>query len=123
MCFNPRTHEGCDLLPLPCVAASAVSIHAPTRGATHISKVLPRRTRFQSTHPRGVRLSDEEFLTLYTWFQSTHPRGVRHGREPGGCCGISFNPRTHEGCDEQIVESYILLIVSIHAPTRGATQY
>ena len=78
-CFNPRTHTGCDLLGkvlttrlysfqsthphgvrlvflifLYCL--NNVSIHAPTRGATSISKNISRSSRkFQSTHPHGVR--------------------------------------------------------------------
>ena len=35
MCFNPRTHVGCDMMPcIPCII----------------------KATFQSTHPRGVRL-------------------------------------------------------------------
>ena len=78
-----------------------VSIHAPAWGATRLSmKQITDIKRFQSTHPRGVRLdkvrikrgfigvsihapawgATVHFLqsgSLYTWFQSTHPRGVR----------------------------------------------
>ena len=32
-----------------------------------------------------------------------------------------FNPRTHEGCDGTQVDHEIPIEVSIHAPTRGAT--
>ena len=32
--FNPRSHEGSDILPVPPPAAVSISIHAPTRGAT-----------------------------------------------------------------------------------------
>ena len=40
-CFNPRTHEGCDLTvcPFPHLFTD-VSIHAPTRGATIILRNL-----------------------------------------------------------------------------------
>ena len=34
---------------------------------------------------------------------------------------ICFNPRTHAGCDEVVVNGEISDEVSIHAPTRGAT--
>ena len=34
----------------------------------------------------------------------------------------SFNPRTHEGCDRESTILEICSCVSIHAPTRGATQ-
>ena len=36
MCFNPRTHEGCDYGIKVRFFAIGVSIHAPTRGATTI---------------------------------------------------------------------------------------
>ena len=54
-----------------------VSIHAPTRGATN------RRGPWQ--------VADR--------FQSTHPHGVRQDTCPPLWCLLSFNPRTHTGCD------------------------
>ena len=144
--FNPRTHVGCDLIfvvlmqitlvfqsthprgvrqkrlsglyarpgvsihaptwgatehrLLP-VALDAVSIHAPTWGATRMLSLRPaRQKRFQSTHPRGVRLNYLLILLVH----------------------ISFNPRTHVGCDTgEIIGNTQLPIVSIHAPTWGAT--
>jgi len=35
---------------------------------------------------------------------------------------VSFNPRAHEGRDEQLHELRAAARVSIHAPTRGATR-
>ena len=35
----------------------------------------------------------------------------------------SFNPRTHEGCDSTGAGKHVVIDVSIHAPTRGATAY
>ena len=77
-CFNPRTHSGCD----PSLLSS-----------------IPSDTKFQSTHPLGVRLSapSPTFVSilvsihaptrgatamcgiypLLKSFQSTHPLGVR----------------------------------------------
>ena len=77
---------------------------------------------FQSTHPLGVRheLFNANMQSLM--FQSTHPLGVR----PRILCRIrmyrSFNPRTHSGCDLQQQAGNGSYGVSIHAPTRGATQ-
>ena len=34
---------------------------------------------------------------------------------------ISFNPRTHEGCDFKVWVFFQSFIVSIHAPMKGAT--
>ena len=53
--FNPRTHEGCDVYPGLIKFCSYVSIHAPTRGATHVPILYAPDLKFQSTHPRGVR--------------------------------------------------------------------
>ena len=98
--FNPRTHEGCDIPKTLHGAGTKVSIHAPTRGAT-ISKIKRiKRKMFQSTHPRGVRHTHRHGSYICQEFQSTHPRGVRRQ-------SISM-----------IAESPL---VSIHAPTRGAT--
>ena len=33
----------------------------------------------------------------------------------------SFNPRTHTGCDVRQIGKEVFNVVSIHAPTRGAT--
>ena len=144
--FNPRTHEGCDLhndvgtlvnikfqSTHPrgvrpnnlCSKAKSrcVSIHAPTRGATQVRFCFLKRTvgfnprthegcdsdklaatkaelQFQSTHPRGVRLSKSSLRADELKFQSTHPRGVRPLSASAAAC---------------------LAVVSIHAPTRGAT--
>ena len=54
-----------------------ISIHAPTWGATNREGVLGRLVKFQSTHPRGVRLGAYYGNDTDKVFQSTHPRGVR----------------------------------------------
>ena len=144
-CFNPRTHEGCDKtlhIPLPC--ALTVSIHAPTRGATLSSSRIA--SLICSFNPRTHEGCDGRFFLCVARydvsihaptrgatmgvalvcdaleFQSTHPRGVRPpGPSLTAALPLCFNPRTHEGCDSySLVESYFS-IVSIHAPTRGAT--
>ena len=79
--FNPRTHVGCDVEFTRALSLILIiSIHAPTWGATSIlaycwssavnfnprthvgcDKAMERKTdqeiKFQSTHPRGVRLT------------------------------------------------------------------
>ena len=77
-CFNPRTHMGCDTLLLTCCS----------------------RSKFQSTHPHGVRLTPTTRMVSSKVFQSTHPHGVRPRLRGQG------------RSDSQ---------VSIHAPTWGAT--
>ena len=57
LCFNPRTHTGCDIYFVYCKGKQKmVSIHAPTRGATTDTSGNPVYRMFQSTHPHGVRL-------------------------------------------------------------------
>ena len=55
-------------------------------------------------------------------FQSTHPRGVRPLADRRDHFLLRFNPRTREGCDhfsKKLLQ--IPIVVSIHAPARGAT--
>ena len=55
-------------------------------------------------------------------FQSTHPHGVRlRSLIPLPAFRSGFNPRTHTGCDFKNKLFIICYLVSIHAPTRGAT--
>ena len=101
-----------------------VSIHAPSRGATWEDV---RNTilviKFQSTHPHGVRPTPELMPIARTAFQSTHPHGVRLWPSFGRCCECRcFNPRTLTGCDSSYtVQQQGSHGVSIHAPSRGAT--
>ena len=82
-----------------------------------------RLSRFQSTHPHGVRRG----------FRCETGHGFRgfNPRTHTGCdldnnstphALICFNPRTHTGCDSAMEIAFALnVFVSIHAPTRGAT--
>ena len=127
-------------------ACLRVSIHAPAWGATPAQPAAGTTAgRFQSTHPRGVRLALIMGLASINKFQSTHPRGVRqqHGdaardgfvvsihapawgatasrihRSARACC---FNPRTRVGCDLLPAPGHVAhAAVSIHAPAWGAT--
>ena len=98
--------------------------------STHPHGVRPRTSRrlrksveFQSTHPHGVRPRTSRRLRKSVEFQSTHPHGVRRLPNFRAAARRSFNPRTHTGCDESVRDGVIHdVIVSIHAPTRGATR-
>ena len=99
--FNSRTHAGCDIYcnNIPYIYI-AVSIHAPTRGATSSKKRCSNLNRsFNSRTHAGCDL----ILTIkITWnyeFQFTHPRGVRHVGIIQHPDEVSFNSRTHAGCD------------------------
>ena len=85
-CFNPRTHTGCDGKKDSLeIFHPAVSIHAPTRGATHLCTFF--KYSFISFNPRTHTGCDESGPSI----PPELPR---------------FNPRTHTGCDS--VQSYIL---------------
>ena len=79
----------------------AVSIHAPTRGATRNEQLEDYARQFQSTLPHGERPCYETIQKQEIAFQSTLPHGERL--------------RTILGTTK--------MFVSIHAPTRGATVY
>ena len=80
--------------------AELVSIHAPARGAT------------------GINSTTASALSM---FQSTLPRGERLWREAALKAPRCFNPRSRAGSDPKLVACPPELIVSIHAPARGAT--
>ena len=78
-----------------------ISIHAPTRGATVIAINSGNRSMiFQSTLPRGERPYLYDVKETLNKFQSTLPRGER--------LMIVYHCPLSD-------------IISIHAPTRGAT--
>ena len=105
--------------------SALISIHAPTRGATGV--LLNRRLlslRFQSTLPREERPLQHQLGLHRRIFQSTLPREERRAKrtclpkEPS-----DFNPRSHERSDPQPTPLVCPpTFISIHAPTRGATQ-
>ena len=55
--FNPRPRAGGDQVSNLYERESGVSIHAPARGATYLSSYTVGSSAFQSTPPRGGRLS------------------------------------------------------------------
>jgi len=145
--FNPRTREGCDHLNLVTkLFGYNVSIHAPARGATLMWWLqTSQQIRFQSTHPRGVRLRRECRSTpVSTCFNPRTREGCDYISRDSYGQGMGFNPRTREGCDDEmnLLRVRDLLFqsthprgvrhdsagaaermskVSIHAPARGAT--
>ena len=146
--FNPRTHTGCDHFFDSFLCTISVSIHAPTRGATRETDRYILYRWFQSTHPHGVRLTSSVASSVLSEFQSTHPHGVRlqtngnvfvtkvfQSTHPHGvrrCMAIShlllstwFQSTHPHGVrrSQLCLIRALALIVSIHAPTRGATKY
>ena len=79
-----------------------ISIHAPTRGATVMFDKI--NYTFKYFNPRSHERSDR---TEHRYFGCTH----------------YFNPRSHERSDTKLAMIAINNDISIHAPTRGATQF
>ena len=122
-CFNPHTHEGCDLVIWFCLPIFWVSIHTPTKGVTCLcrsSSVLrqvsihtPTKGVTEALCPSSYRnkvsihtpTKGVTVLQVWRWnlsvFQSTHPRRVWL---------TAF----------VIQQSYNQ--VSIHTPTKGVTK-
>ena len=120
--FNSRTHAGCDIALNHSVNDTFVSIHAPTRGATALTPTCKPFMRVSIHAPtRGATACSQCWQGTLP-FQFTHPRGVRQAaggqfRNRAWC----FNSRTHAGCDPPRKFVALASNVSIHAPTRGAT--
>ena len=56
-------------------------------------------------------------------FQSTLPRGERPSPSRTTTRRCNFNPRSHEGSDVVVINGFsVNQVISIHAPTRGATR-
>ena len=101
MCFNPRTHEGCDVLFLVSAVTNSSFNPRTHEGCDEvINKVIVHELWFQSTHPQGVR-QDEELRIIRPRIVSIHAptRGATKTLVSLIWALRSFNPRTHEGCD------------------------
>ena len=98
--FNPRPHTRGDTPKVAKQLVRAVSIHAPTRGATSSVRAVNGKCVVSIHAPtRGATMASS-FTSCSFTFQSTPPRGGRLI-----CIRLVTFP----------------LLVSIHAPTRGAT--
>ena len=76
-----------------------VSIHAPTWGATSTWRFSGKGKHVSIHAPTWGATSLWHTKNLYLMFQSTHPRGVRLTCLGRDSSRRSFNPRTHVGCD------------------------
>ena len=100
-CFNPRTHTGCDLHDLPNVTLLLRFNPRTHTGCDTLACGIAGPTC--GFNPR-THTGCDQFLVYLVFntlkFQSTHPHGVRR------CVGLHKVSKA---------------LVSIHAPTRGAT--
>ena len=99
--FNPRTRVGCDEGDTDEDALIRISIHAPAWGATQLpdgAAVVARL--FQSTHPRGVRLTPPLMTVTSPDFNPRTRVGCDYGGRRHSGNVRYFNPRTRVGCDQ-----------------------
>ncbi len=121
--FNPRAHAGRDPSLPPLAARFGVSIHAPTRGATSNTPSRPTKRAVSIHAPtRGATPAGAG----YRGGLSFNPR-AHAGRDRPCPTQLStscrFNPRAHAGRDHSAGQRLFTSMVSIHAPTRGATTF
>ena len=121
--FNPRSHERSDVVERIGREYVWISIHAPTRGATAIPIICFINSNISIHAPTRGATSVRAFISIWIIaFQSTLPREERHcaGLLVHGCYAY-FNPRSHERSDHAEWCTSFHSAISIHAPTRGAT--
>ena len=98
--FNPRSHEGSDPRKRYWISYFAISIHAPTRGATCTKSLEACVWEFQSTLPRGERRYDGKLNDLSASISIHAPtRGATISDIKAFVQTCDFNPRSHEGSD------------------------
>ena len=127
------------------IACGGISIHAPTRGATTVCKVYG--TFAWNFNPRSHEGSDASLYTVMSGSLNFNPRSHEGSDQDWNRFYLGdgyFNPRSHEGSDATaqmlyfhicifqstlprgerpcaVVSMIALPLISIHAPTRGAT--
>ena len=98
-----------------------ISIHAPTRGATGVTRVKNYGSKFQSTLPREERLQALPLSDRLCHFNPRSHERSDTARQPGGyLCIISIHAPTR-GATTSVEALSVSMGISIHAPTRGAT--
>ncbi len=98
--FNPRSYKRSDSKLCYKQYEVSLSIHAPTRGATW--RAGQRNSSPEAFNPRSYKRSDSS-VSLSTKLQKT------------------FNPRSYKRSDAEFKQFPAWFLLSIHAPTRGAT--
>ncbi len=122
--FQPTRPYGARLLAkINGGMSQGVSTHAPVRGATRVSGVVPRPTEVSTHAPvRGATQQGNSSDGSAEMFQPTRPYGAR--QISCMCSKVSyecFNPRARTGRDHLSLTTLYARGVSTHAPVRGAT--
>ena len=123
--FNPRSHERSDGQGhLTCNMECNFNPRSHERSDTVQTAFGFQYVEFQSTLPREERQQLFRPVLRRHLFQSTLPREERHAQFLSKFLYLLyFNPRSHERSDILLCGvSAWLAHISIHAPTRGATE-
>ena len=107
LCFNPRTHMGCDTTSMTNASwRYLVSIHAPTWGATDgvryfvLSDYVSIHAPTWGATVGDANFGNGSFVSIHapTWGATQKENQNEHIYK-------SFNPRTHMGCDCTLIIS------------------
>ena len=102
--------------------ATVISIHAPVKGATSASLIIPKDNKNFNPRTRegcDPRAFDHPARSRY--FNPRTREGCDMVVDNQGSPTSYFNPRTREGCDWKSREKKGTTTISIHAPVKGAT--
>ena len=120
--FNPRSREGSDAtIPTNCNRYDRISIHAPAKGATWCIGYQTFTATFQSTLPRRERRKHGRAYSLRYNFNPRSREGSDKIITDQFPVIQNFNPRSREGSDLCKLDIQPKIIISIHAPAKGAT--
>ena len=120
--FNPRSRKGSDTKDKDMDTVLPISIHAPARGATPVIVPIQHAAQFQSTLPQGERRAFRLESRLRPQFQSTLPQGERRVWQFHFSGTHRFQSTLPQGERRyRDVEFPDFVVISIHAPARGAT--
>ena len=120
--FNPRSHKGSDVSSSTGNTVFKISIHAPTRGATR--RLTRKSNALQNFNPRSHKGSDLRVTSRLSTRQNFNPRShkgsdLRYKRNKNRAKFQSTLPQGERQVRDDLLKAG--LIISIHAPTRGAT--
>ena len=100
-----------------------ISIHAPTGGSDDSEILL--YDQIVNFNPRSHEGSDERKIRYRYRMDDFNPRS-HEGSDDSEILLydqiVNFNPRSHEGSDTGLSPVYDNIVISTHAPTRGATR-
>ena len=121
--FNPRSYKRSDSTPRALEKVLyRISIHAPTRGAT-LLLIFALATAIISIHA-PTRGATRRVICPSSWILYFNPRSYKRSDRKNDTRlnkGLYFNPRSYKRSDFNVDILTLQTIISIHAPTRGAT--